>query len=53
MFGSPIKFTYQKAYIFTTKFGAVGTVIMYILLISYAINGLIKVVSNEVKSISS
>lgn len=53
MFGSPVKLTYQKTYMFTTKFGATGTVIMYIMLMSYAIDGLIKVISNEVQSISS
>jgi hypothetical protein len=48
MFGSPIKLTYKKAYMYTTKFGAVGTVMMYIILISYAINGLTMVITNEV-----
>ena len=53
MFGSPIKFTYQKTYLFTTKFGAAGTVIMYIILFSYAIEGLIRVLTNEVNTVSS
>ena len=53
MFGSPVKLTYKKAYMFTTKFGAAGTVVMYMILVSYAINGLIMVISNEVQSVSS
>ena len=38
---------------YTTKFGAFGTVIMYIILVSYAIDGFIKVMTNEVQSLSS
>ena len=51
MFGSQVKLTYQKAYKFTTHFGAFGTIIMYTLVIGYAVHGLIKVLSNEVDSI--
>jgi hypothetical protein len=51
MFGSPVKLTYQKGFAYTTKFGASGTLIMYILLAVYAIEGLIRVVTNDPKSI--
>jgi len=52
MFGNPVKLTYKKAYAYTSHFGAGGTLIMYVMLLAYAADGLVKVINNEVKSIA-
>ena len=50
-FGHSIGLTYQGNDTFKTSCGATGTVIMYIILFVYAIDGLLKVYNDDVKSI--
>lgn len=52
MFGNPIRLSYHGGEIFTTHAGAVSTVIMYIILFAYAIQGLTEVLSNKVRSLT-
>ena len=53
IFGSPVKLTYQGAFAYTSHFGAAGTLAMYIMLLGYAISGLIRVINNDAKAINN
>ena len=50
-FGRNISLTYRGSGVFKTSCGATATLIMYIILFVYAIDGLTKVYNDDVKSI--
>ena len=51
-FGKSIQLTYNRDTTFSTPHGGAASLVMYVILIIYAINGFVDVVTNQTKSIS-